>query len=319
MDKRKLTFREDGTFTIAQFTDIHWIDGSEADQRTRSLMELVIREEAPDLVVFTGDVIYSGGKGCTDPFQALRDAVATAENAKIPWALVFGNHDTEGNITREQLAPAVETYEFAVSDSGPANLSGFGNFVLEVEGRSGQTAAALYGLDSGEYSPLPHIKGYNWFRRDQISWFLQQSARLTEQNKGEPLPALAFFHIPLPEYNQVWETQTCYGHKQENVCCPPLNSGMFAAFVEAGDVMGTFCGHDHVNDYWGELHGVRLSYGRATGYNTYGREGFPRGSRLIRLREGERSFETWLRLDDGTVVLEQPEHVPGVGKAKIVE
>jgi hypothetical protein len=65
-----------------------------------------------------------------------------------------------------------------------------------------------------------------------------------------------------------------------------------------GDVMGTFAGHDHLNDYIGELHGIRLGYGRATGYNTYGKEGFPRGARVIQLFEGERRFDTWIRLDE---------------------
>jgi hypothetical protein len=79
-----------------------------------------------------------------------------------------------------------------------------------------------------------------------------------------------------------------------------------------GGVMGTFAGHDHINDYWGELHGIKLCYGRATGYNTYGKEGFPRGVRIIRLWQGEYSFETWLRLEDGSVISQQPEHLPGV-------
>ncbi len=40
--------------------------------------------------------------------------------------------------------------------------------------------------------------------------------------------------------------------------------------------MGTFVGHDHVNDFVGDLYGIRLCYGRATGFNTYGRQGFTR-------------------------------------------
>ena len=63
-------------------------------------------------------------------------------------------------------------------------------------------------------------------------------------------------------------------------------------------------------NFEGTLHGIRLCYGRATGYNTYGREGFPRGARLIELREGERAFSTWLRLEGGEVVPAQPEHAP---------
>ena len=75
-------------------------------------------------------------------------------------------------------------------------------------------------------------------------------------------------------------------------------------------MLGTFVGHDHINDFMGTLHGIQLCYGRATGYNTYGREGMARGARIIRLTKGVRAFETWLRLEGGQVVTEQPLHVP---------
>ncbi|MDF2721975.1 MAG: metallophosphoesterase [Paenibacillus sp.] len=318
MNEQKLKFRQDGTFTIAQFTDVHWIDGCEADMRSRALMDKVIQEERPDLVVFTGDIIYTkkskeGEPPAIDPRHSLHGAVASVEQQRVRWAWVLGNHDAERNITREQLADEFAAFEYVVSSKGPDHISGYGNFVLELEGRDGSCAAALYGFDTGDYSKLAHVRGYDWIRRDQIDWYLGESRRLTERNGGEPLPALAFFHIPLPEYRQVWETAACYGEKHEDVCAPQLNSGMFAAMVESCDVLGTFCGHDHVNDYCGELHGIKLCYGRATGYNTYGREGFPRGARLIRLVEGERSFASWLRLDDGTIILQQPEHQPNQG------
>lgn len=69
------------------------------------------------------------------------------------------------------------------------------------------------------------------------------------------------------------------------MCCPKINTGLFAAMHLAGNVRGVFAGHDHVNDYEGMLYGVRLCYGRATGYNTYGKDAFQRGARVIRLHE----------------------------------
>ncbi|MBP1966321.1 metallophosphoesterase family protein [Paenibacillus aceris] len=314
--KHQLFFREDQTFTIAQFTDIHWKDNGTLDLQTRKLMEEVLDAEQPDLVVFTGDVIYTGyvtpGEPvCEQPLEAFREAVHAAESRGIPWAVVFGNHDTESVITREELMQSVLQYPNTVTQHGPHDINGVGNFTLSIQDAGGQDAVALFFLDSGNLSPVPHIKGYDWIRSDQIAWYKEASRKLQSGNGDQPLPALAFFHIPLPEYQQVWNSATCYGNKFENVCCAPVNSGLFAAMVEMGDVMGTFCGHDHINDFWGELHGIRLCYGRATGYNTYGQEGFPRGARMIRLRQGERSFETWLRLADGTVVSEQPEHTPG--------
>lgn len=315
--QHQLAFREDRTFTITQFTDLHWENGEDEDQQTRRLMEEVLDAEHPDLVVFTGDVIYtgygaSGEPVCKHPHQAFRDAVHTAESRGIPWAVVFGNHDTETTITRDELMHTVLEHSHTVTQRGPEEINGVGNYTLSISGPDGQTAAALYFFDSGDRSPLPHIQGYDWIRSNQIDWYREESLKLQSSIGAQAYPALAFFHIPLPEYKQVWENETCYGNKFENVCCSPVNSGLFTAMVEMGDVIGTFCGHDHVNDYWGELHGVRLCYGRATGYNTYGKDGFPRGARMIRLREGERSFESWLRLADGTVIMDQPEHNPNV-------
>jgi len=307
---KPLTFREDDTFVIVQFTDIHWKQGGPEDERSYALMEQVVGAERPDLIVFTGDII--DGKHCADPAQSLRDAVSVAERNRIPWAAVFGNHDDEGKLTRERLLEVLMEHEWHCAGHGgfTRDVSGCGNGVLEVTDRQGNAAAALYFFDSGAYAPVPGVGKYGWIHRDQIAWYESQSRALAARNGGTPLPSLAFFHIPLPEYDEVWQRRVCYGSKHEQVCCPKINTGLFAAMVEMGDVAGTFAGHDHVNDYWGELYGIRLCYGRATGYNTYGREGFPRGARVIRLRRGERDFESWLRLDGGEVVAEQPEHAP---------
>jgi len=303
----RLRFRDDGAFTIVQFTDVHWQNGEEDDKRTEALMRLVLSEEAPDLIVFTGDIVYS--EHCDDPLRSLRDAVRTAEESGIPWAAVFGNHDAEAKVTRKQLLDVLMEHDHCLARHTPG-ISGYGNYVLTVAGNDGSAAAALYFLDSGDYSPLRQVEGYSWVRKDQIDWYIEQSRKLAAQNDGSPLPALAFFHIPLPEYADVWERSVCFGNKHEGVCCPQLNSGFFATMVEMGDVMGTFVGHDHINDYWGELHGIRLAYGRATGYHTYGKEGFPRGARVIRLMQGARGFTSWLRLDDGSVDRQLEEHRP---------
>lgn len=306
---QSLQYREDGTFTIVQFTDLHWQNGEPDDMLTKLLMELVLDQTSPDLVVFTGDLIYSND--CIDPKQSLRDAVRSAEVRGIPWAAVYGNHDTEHLVTREDLMQVQLEHKLCLSSAGPEGIHGVGNYVLLLNAHgSDKPVRALYMLDSGSYSTLPQLEGYEWIHRDQVDWYVSQSTQLREANGGEPLPALAFFHIPLPEYDEVWRKELCFGSKHEGVASPMINSGLFAAMLEMGDVAGTFCGHDHVNDYTGDLHGIRLCYGRATGYQTYGREGFPRGARVIRLRQGERDFVTELRLDDGSVVLEQEEHYP---------
>ncbi len=305
--KNALQFGSDRRFKIVQFTDIHWHNGEEPDRQSAALIARVAKTESPDLIVLTGDILAGGG--CDDAAESLRQVVQSVEACGVPWAAVFGNHDDEGTADRHELMAIMLESPLSLTQPGPAEIPGVGNYVLSLQSfKENVPAAVLYFIDSGSYAQTD-IGGYDWIRREQIAWYLQESARITA-GAGNPLPALAFFHIPIPEYDEVWDFHTCYGVKYENVCAPQVNTGFFAAMHEAGDVMGTFVGHEHINDFWGDLHGIRLCYGRASGYNTYGREGFPRGARVIVLQEGERQFETWLHLDDGTVVGEQPEHTP---------
>lgn len=308
MTAGRLRMRPDGTFKIVQFTDLHWNNGEAADLRTRALMERVLAAERPDLIVFTGDVIES--RRCRDPERSFKDAVSVAAESGIPWAAVFGNHDSEGNVTREQLMRAQLSLPGAVAEAGPPELEGVGNFVLPVSDATGKRlAAALYGFDSGSYSDLAEAPGYGWVRERQTAWFRREAEALRTAGGGIPVQSLAFLHIPLPEYREAWNTRLCHGRRYEKVSCAPVNAGLFAAMLESGAVRGVFCGHDHINDYAGELYGIRLCYGRATGYATYGRWLYARGSRVIRLRQGK-PFETWLRLADGRVVTRGRKHRP---------
>jgi len=300
-----LRLRPDGTFVIVQLTDIHWHNGEPEDERSRDLIERVLDVERPDLVVLTGDVV--GGYASHDPAEALRQVAAPIIARGVPWAMVFGNHDDEGELSRLDLLAVQQNLPLCLTERGPEALTGIGNYVLRIAmAQSDALAAALYLLDSGSYTDTG-IGEYAWIARDQIAWLIEQAralaleraASLPELPAVPRLPTLAFFHLPLPEYNDAWESGACLGHKHEPICCPALNSGCFAALVEAG-VMGVFVGHDHANDFEGELFGVRLCYGRATGFAAYGRDGFARGARIIRLREATPAFETWLRLEDGT-------------------
>jgi hypothetical protein len=85
--------------------------------------------------------------------------------------------------------------------------------------------------------------------------------------------------------------------------------GLFDAFRENGRVLACFVGHDHINDYEGTLDGVDLCYGRGSGYDCYGREGYRKGARLITLREEVRGYTSHIRLDDGSLA-ERPLHMP---------
>ena len=78
---------------------------------------------------------------------------------------------------------------------------------------------------------------------------------------------MAFFHIPLPEFNLASRSEdSCLiGIRKEEACAPKVNSGLFTTMLELGDIMAVFVGHDHVNDYVTSWKGILLGYGRYTG------------------------------------------------------
>jgi 3',5'-cyclic AMP phosphodiesterase CpdA len=308
MTKKPLRFREDGTFTIVQFTDLHWKNGEPEDLQTYALMKQILEQEAPDLIIFTGDIIHS--EKSYNPKEAFLQAVKIADQFQLPWAAVLGNHDAEEGVTRKELMQLLTQSEYGLSEAGPDEIKGVGNYAIPVQSsKYNNMEAVLYCFDSGSNALEPD-EGYERFDPTQINWYMEQSSVFTKHNKGIPLSSLAFFHIPLPEYQEMWNYQTCYGHNYEGVGCSLINSGLFSAFLKMKDVKGTFVGHDHVNDYWGEYHGLRLCYGKATGFNGYGIEGFQRGARIIQLQENAAGFNTWLRLEDGSKLEHQPEHSP---------
>lgn len=325
---RTLKFREDGTFVIVQFSDVELLDAHDYDpdtpaydEATIALMERIIEAEQPDLIVYAGDVVASNR--AKDPIESFGRAIGPAERAGIPWAAVFGNHDSEGEVKRLAMHEFQLQQPHCVAKPDPEGVAGAGNYVLTIQGEAERDEAALYFLDSGDYSKFgKRVGGYDWIHPSQIQWYQNMSRQLAEANGDEPLPALAFFHIPLPEYNELWNGHVCYGHQYDKWCSSPVvNSGMFAAMLKMGDVMGTFVGHDHGNDFTGTLHGIRLSYGRSTRYVSFvdgvRHDLVPTGARVIRLKQGERTFDTWIHENDGNRVYEQPEHQPEGKKVQL--
>jgi len=83
------------------------------------------------------------------------------------------------------------------------------------------------------------------------------------------------------------------------VACQIINTGLLGAIKERNDVLATFVGHNHGNDYCTDYKGVQLCFGRHSGYGGYGDD--IRGARVIQLFEGIHNFKTWVRLEDGSL------------------
>jgi hypothetical protein len=286
----ELKFNKDGKFKIVQFTDIHLIiEHQDKTEQAINVIETIIAKEKPDLVVLTGDVVTSD-----DEIKGWEVVTEPMVKAKTPWAAVFGNHDFEHGKTNKQMMDYIVTRPFNLSQHGPKEISGIGNYTLEIKSSSGKKPVTiLYFLDSHNYTSDTkdeQLGSYDWIKFDQVKWYRETSAKLTRKNSGTPFPALAFFHIPIPEYNAITSFASTVGEKNEDVCCPNINSGIYDAFLECKDVMGIFTGHDHDNNYAGTLNDICLAYGCKTGFDSYGK--LDKGARIIELFEGERKFDT---------------------------
>ncbi len=295
----KLKFDKNGEFKVVQFTDTHIHLTENKNLNVYDIVKKIIKTEKPDFVILTGDIITQN-----DPQKGYKKFAEIFKEAKVPWGVVFGNHDGESNVPREEIAKDLITLPYCINkdDGKDDGVYGASNFILPVYGKNNKPEALLYCIDSNSKSFLkPKVDGYGWFDFSQINWYLEQSRSYTKKNGGEPLPALAFFHIPLPEYTQAWENKINppIGVKNEDECSPDINSGMYTAMLTGGDVMGTFVGHDHINDYIGVYHGMALAYGRVTKVMKNPDEDPLAGGRVIVLKEGKRTFETWIRDMDG--------------------
>lgn len=294
-----LRFDRRGEFRIVQFTDLHFAFGNPGSETVLERLEEILTIEKPDLAVLTGDIIF--GRPAD---KSLRSVLDTVDSLGVRFCAVFGNHDDEFGLDKTILYGLMSGYRTCVMP--PCNGNGPGDYVLELLSSDGSSVAGLlYMIDSnayvfdeyGEFASYDHIHG------EQIDWYRNVSASYTAAGGGKPLPGVAFFHIPLPEFKEaaLREDTPLIGSHLEPVCPPDHNSGFFEAVKERGDIYAIFVGHDHDNDFALEWQEVLLAYGRYSGgNNVYGN--LPGGARVIVLSEGLRRLESYIRLSGGGMV-----------------
>lgn len=289
-------FRQDGTFKIVQITDTHLSTWNSEEETAYVIGRLgdVIDAEKPDLIAFTGDNVTScSTKELWDKMLAMIDTKG------IPFACVYGNHDRE-----EQLSD-IDLPQCFVNDPLCINTlteDGYlDDMAVTVASASGdKTAAVLYFMDSGDYSPVAYHLDYGWITHDQMHWYMEQSRAFARANANVPVPSYAFFHIPTAEFYEAYNTDLICGVRNEKECPAELNGGVFSAFEVNGDVHGVFVGHDHENDYVARLGSIAAVYGRCCYYKRD--DAVPgNGTRVIELREGDYGFRTWVREPAGVV------------------
>ncbi|KXN86602.1 putative inactive purple acid phosphatase 29 [Leucoagaricus sp. SymC.cos] len=237
---RPLHFSREGRFKILQVADLHFsvspgacrdteLDCTGSDNMTTTLLSRVLDLEKPDLVVFTGDQLNGQGTSW-DPMSVLAKFAKAVIQHKVPWTVVFGNHDEDDGVRKEAQVMLMKALPYSLVERGPKDIHGVGNYVLKVKSAdpSKTHLLTLYFLDSGSYSKgwldwfgFFNPTEYDYFRDVQSSSISQIERpfhpdtakdlghnfqarqgedQLTPSNRRLAKPnALMFFHIPLPE------------------------------------------------------------------------------------------------------------------------
>ena len=299
-------YKEDGTIDSGDFkvlltTDMHLDEDYDLNDKTFDRIFKQIRDNKPDLVIFTGDCIQS-------KFQQI-DAIQFAEwmeQIGVYWAYVFGNHEAreEKEYHKYLIFKSLTDYPHCLSKFGNKDLFGFGNFIINIMNSETEIKHSLFFFDSGrdvierhalnDNVPLEYVNSYDYIKPSQIRWY-ENELKSLRNTYGEVKNSL-YMHIPIPEYKQIFKldengdymrdgngellreadkqliknenADILYGRAFETVGCSKHNSGLFES-MKKNNAVAIFSGHDHVNDIAFRLENILLVYVQYASYNAY--------------------------------------------------
>lgn len=239
---------------------------------------------------------------------------------------VYGTH-TRADICEYYES---QNFKYCLFDRGfSSEERGYGNSIIKVKNSKGIVTQALVTLDSHSYIEGDYFGAawkYDNIHESQVEWYCQEMDKLKQANVNnggvdEYVPNLAFFHIPLVEYREAWKeifeanngksgkdndiqstenVKYIYGVMGESdgkkngqrtygVFCGLHTDELFEKGVDHG-LQGTFCGHDHYNNfsvvYTKDGKSMRLTYGMSIDYLAYPgiyKEHLQRGCTVINL------------------------------------
>ena len=311
-DEKVLKFSEDGKFRILQINDFQDIDTTNAD--SLEFLNRALDKYEPDLVVLVGDQIRDSFSGATvDRLKtAIRNQLMPMQEREIPFIFTFGNHDRDydGIFSMEAQAEYYRSFSYCY-----ANADGHdgGTYNTVIYGKDGKTPVLnIYMMDT------QHWNGTGWtsgVTETQVQWYVEASNSLKAANGGNTVPSLVFQHIPVKETYELLKkvpadtpgaiagkfTSDYYILDEDadwigdrNVMRevpasehPDKITGQYEAWLEQGDIIGAYFGHDHINTFVGRTKdGIILGYNGGFGFATYGDPG-ERYAKIFDFTEGD--------------------------------
>lgn len=288
---KTLRFNKDHEFTILQITDLHYGNSDSLNNLNMSITHKLMDLVKPDVVVITGDAVSGDSKGgkTADFFRSKwKKFTKPFLNRKTLYAYVLGNRDHQGDLSYQQIADLDKTHPYSLFAGDPSiDPNSISNYKLEVlssfPGKENTPSALLWCLDSKDTGCMGVKDSYGCITQNQLDWYTQLS-KDTNKKYNQKIDGLAFFHIPTPEFLEMWVHGKTYGGKLEFVSCPKVNTGVIQSFKDNDNVKAVFVGHDHYNDFGGFFEDIELVMCRKTGFGSSGPLS-SEGGRVIKLKE----------------------------------
>ncbi len=294
-------------FVMLQFADMQSKSAEEFERLCIPVMKEAFEITKPDFIYLSGDNVESK----YDQDFKIRDVLLEVmESFGVPWGTVWGNHDTDRDISVTELCKAYSEAKNCMFARGPEEIEGNCNYTIGI-GESGVLKRIFYMMDSNgcEKGNDPSIIDERGIYDGQLRWLLDVAKRERAANGNKVIPGSAFFHIPCHDfhdafmyngYHTIWnmgeDGNFFIGSKND---VPPVADEEYKEPVTKGDggyknsnadifpkrivtrlreayIDSIFCGHSHNVSTSIYYHGVRYSYGVKTGQTsdwTNGRTG----------------------------------------------
>ncbi|KAH8776748.1 Metallo-dependent phosphatase-like protein [Diaporthe sp. PMI_573] len=225
-----LRFREDGTFQISIFEDLHFGEnawdswGPQQDINSVKVINQVFDNESPQLVVLNGDLITGENTFKENSTTYVDQIVGSLVKRNLTWASTYGNHDSDYNLSREGILARETLWPNSRTKSMVPGLNaGVTNYYLPVYPANCTITAAeaaqcapdliLWFFDSRgghRYQELDangnRVGMQDWVDTSVVLWFQQTNALLIRAFGGRIIPSLAFVHIPT-NASQAFQTE----------------------------------------------------------------------------------------------------------------
>ncbi len=278
----------------------------------------------PDLILLTGDNILGNHlcdarigsrlviKDKAGELEAMRVAidklVSPIEKRKIPFAMIYGNHDDRNSFTKDEQADIYRGYScnLGLDDPDSPDCATYNLPIYSEDGT--QVKFNIWMLDSA-WHDKEQDKCFEIVKPEAIEWYKKKSAQLKAENGGQPVPSLMFQHIPMIEQLELIEEcdksfkgavkgpdgkyfklkDGVPGVMGEYPCTVAEKTGQLEAIKECGDVKAVVFGHDHQNCFIGTVDGVELIQTSCASFRCYGTRN--RGVRVFDIYE-DGTFET---------------------------